>query len=68
MDGRKVMREVVLCRDCKHRAKYAEGREDDCTGFALDFPDSVCPCQCEDGWYSWRPADDWFCPKGELDD
>lgn len=24
-----------------------------------------CPCQSYDHFYSWMPADDWFCKKGE---
>lgn len=24
-----------------------------------------CPCQSNDHFYSWMPADDWFCKKGE---
>lgn len=24
-----------------------------------------CPCQSYDSFYSWMPADDWFCKKGE---
>ena len=54
--------ELVLCKDCKHRPI----KEDDFqNGFDLDFPDGKCPCQCDDGWYSWYPSDDWFCANGE---
>lgn len=59
---------VVRCRDCKHRPTDNRGRDDDLTGFAIEFPDSRCPCQCEDGWYNWYPADDWFCGNGERRD
>lgn len=24
-----------------------------------------CPCQSYDHFYSWMPADDWYCKKGE---
>lgn len=24
-----------------------------------------CPCQSYDHFYSWMPADDWFCKKGK---
>lgn len=24
-----------------------------------------CPCQSYDHFYSWMPADDWFCKNGE---
>lgn len=51
---------VVRCKDCKHRPKGTGANHD------LEFPDYVCPCQCtEDGWYSWKPKDDWFCADGE---
>ena len=55
---------VVRCGECKHRPIDNRG-EDDRTGFAIEFPDSCCPCQCEDGWYNWYPSDDWFCADGE---
>ena len=58
---------VVRCRDCKHRPtdnRYM----DDMTGFAIEFPDGKCPCQCDDGWYNWYPDDDWFCANGERRD
>lgn len=53
---------VVRCKDCKHRPIQPEPGK---TGFALKFPDSKCPCQCDDGYYSWYPKDDWFCANGE---
>ena len=53
--------EVVRCKDCKHRPTGAD-RDD------LEFPDERCPCQCEDGWYNWKPADDWYCGNGERED
>ena len=59
---------VVHCRDCKHRPTDNRGRDDDSTGFAIEFPDSRCPCQCEDGWYNWYPNDDWFCADGKRRD
>ena len=43
---------IVYCKNCKHRP----------------FPDYGCPCQCDDGYYSWYPDDDWFCGNGELKD
>lgn len=52
--------EVVRCKDCKHKPKGTGANHD------LVFPDNVCPCQNpEDGWYSWKPNDDWFCADGE---
>lgn len=50
---------IVRCKDCKHKP-YGTGANHD-----LVFPDEVCPCQCEDYWYSWMPKDDWFCANGE---
>lgn len=51
--------EVVRCKDCIHRPTGTGANHD------LEFPDSKCPCQCEDYWYSWMPNDDWFCANGE---
>lgn len=50
---------VVRCKDCKHKPSGTGANHD------LEFPDGVCPCQCEDFWYSWKPDDDWFCKDGE---
>lgn len=57
------MGELVRCKDCKHRpilnGKFRNG-------FDLEFPMHECPCECyDDGYYSWMPKDDWFCPNGE---
>lgn len=46
--------EIVHCKDCKHRPTQKK-----C------FPDTVCPCQCSDSYYSWVPPDDWYCADGE---
>jgi len=56
-----LMGELVRCKDCKHRPT-GEDRDD------LEFPDERCPCQCEDGWYNWKPADDWYCGNGEREE
>ena len=56
---------VVRCKDCKHRPIKPNDYEN---GFDLEFPDGKCPCQCDDGWYSWYPPDDWFCAEGERKD
>ena len=50
---------IIRCKDCKHRPKGTGANHD------LEFPDYVCPCQCEDYYYSWMPKDDWFCRDGE---
>ena len=55
---KKVVAELVRCKDCKHRPT-GTNRDD------LVFPDEKCPCQCEDFWYSWKPSDDWFCGNGK---
>lgn len=54
--------DLVRCKDCKHRPIKPDDYEN---GFDLEFPDGKCPCQCDDGWYSWYPKDDWFCADGE---
>lgn len=54
--------EVVRCKDCKHRPKVEEKH---ISGFDIEFPDYVCPCQCCDGFYNWKPPDYWFCADGE---
>ena len=53
---------VVRCKDCIHRP-YINGEYEN--GFSIEFPSNVCPCQCDDGWYNWMPADDWYCANGE---
>lgn len=50
---------VVRCKNCKHKPTGTEIDHD------LDFPDDVCPCKCQDHWYSWMPEDDFFCARGE---
>lgn len=58
--------EIVRCEECKHRpTKPDDYNPITMDGFALEFPDEKCPCQCEDGWYSKYPDDDWYCPIGE---
>lgn len=51
--------EVVRCKDCKHKPSGTGANHD------VKFPDEICPCQCEDYWYSWIPKDDFFCAFGE---
>jgi hypothetical protein len=58
---------VVRCKDCKHRPIQTEPPKT--YGFSIEFPEgSKCPCQCDDGFYSWYPADNWFCADGEPKD
>ena len=64
MEIRVKDRELVKCRNCKHRPVFHEDWD---PGFQLEFPDHECPCRCEDdGWYSWMPDDDWWCANGEA--
>lgn len=56
------MGELIRCKECKHRPKINGEYEN---GFSLEFPTSKCPYQCEDGYYSLMPKDDWFCQNGE---
>lgn len=61
-------KELVMCKDCKHRPKIDEEDVENYTasGFSLEFPDDFeCPCRCEDPYYSWMPKDDWYCGNGE---
>jgi len=57
--------EIIRCKDCKHRPTLtgADGHIEQ--GFSLEFPDNVCPCQCEDCWYNWYPSDDFYCGRAE---
>ena len=58
--------EIIRCKDCKYRPISKNGGFEQ--GFDLRFPDednNPCPCKCDDGWYSWMPADDWFCAEGK---
>ena len=56
--------DITYCKDCKHRPiDYRTDKEP--SSFNIEFPDGKCPCQCEDGWYSWYPKDNWFCANGE---
>lgn len=54
--------EIVRCGDCIHKPS---GDEDEGHGLDLNFPDDVCPCRCDDRWYSHKPDDDWYCANGE---
>lgn len=51
--------EVVRCKDCKHKPSGTGVNHD------IEFLDEICPCQCEDYWYSWMPQDNFFCAWGE---
>ena len=56
---------VVRCKDCIHRPN---GDPDEHDVQPPKENDYKCPCLCEDdNWYSWIPADDWFCGNGETE-
>ena len=58
---------VVTCKDCIHKPIINDPRA--IGGLGLRFPDnSKCPCQCDDGYYSWNPNDNWFCANGEKEE
>ena len=62
-DGQlEVVGELIRCKDCKHRPKRIGNERN---GFDFEFPDGMCPCQCDDGWYNRMPKDNWFCWNGE---
>lgn len=59
---RRHSKELIRCKDCRHRPTEIE--EDGET--YIEFPEgSRCPCHCEDQYYNWIPEDDWFCGNGE---
>lgn len=60
--GTKEFVNVIRCKDCKHRPIVPNYYE---IGSDLEFPDIICPCQCDDSFYSYVPNDNWFCPNGE---
>ena len=59
--------EIIRCKDCIHKPKptedYKQGERD--SGFKIEFPDYMCPLQCEDPYYNRLPKDDWFCGNAE---
>ena len=66
--------DIVHCKDCKHRP-IIKDKQESAQGFNLDYPrckegwyDYECPCLCDDGFYNFYPADDWFCANGERKD
>ena len=55
--------EVVRCKDCKHRPIDTQ---EEGNGFDYDFPEEYgCPGYCDDGYYSQRFKDDFYCAWGE---
>ena len=58
-----MLKEVVLCKDCKHMVVDSRG-----SPFDWVWPDGECPFQSDDPFYSTIPHDDDFCSRGEEKD
>ena len=63
---------VVRCAECRWRPEYGMDPRGNISHAPeyLKFPrdenmEEVCPCSIDDWYYSWMPADDFFCKKGE---
>ena len=56
---------IILCKDCKHRPTATEAEKGIYWGFSVEFPDELCPLQCEDGWYNGYPGDEFYCGNAE---
>lgn len=64
-----VQRPLVFCKDCIHRGKVATDLANGkVNGFLIRWPDEICPCNCDDPFYSWLPDDDFFCAYGKEND
>ena len=57
--------EIIRCKDCKHRPIAHRAAEGVFWGFSLEFPDDMCPFECDDGWYNSYPKDDFYCAYAE---
>lgn len=58
--------EVVRCKDCKHRPIDTQ---EEGNAFDYEFPEEYgCPGYCDDGYYSQRFKDDFYCSWGERAD
>lgn len=60
--------DIIHCGECIYKPKeipdkYYEGET------KVYFPEingeNLCPCQCDDEFYSWVPDDNWFCANGK---
>ena len=58
-----MLKDVVLCKNCKHMVVDDQG-----SSFDWVWPDDICPCNCEDPFYSFIPKDDDYCSRGEGKD
>lgn len=57
--------QIIHCKDCKHRPTATEAEKGIYWGFSVEFPDEVCPLQCEDGWYNSYSGDEFYCGNAE---
>ena len=63
---------VVLCKDCMYAPSGTDDGED--RGFGLEWPhdrwpeDNPCPYKCEDGWYSHKPKQEFYCAYGKKEE
>lgn len=67
IDRDQAIVEIVRCKDCKHRPYSEDGER---TGFSVKVPEEdryryICPCICDDGFYSYIPKNDFYCANGE---
>lgn len=65
-----MVKDVVLCKDCKHRPHHDPPESEDqwsiCPPKDDDgWYDYKCPLICDDNYYSRIPLDDFFCGYGE---
>ena len=60
---------VVRCKDCIYFPSGDDNGEN--RGFSLEWPhddwpeDNPCPCKCDDGWYSIKPTQEFYCAYGK---
>ena len=58
--------EIVRCKYCIHRPTLDTVLDMDMyVRGIVEFPDEVCPCQCDISLYSWYPDDDFYCGHAE---
>lgn len=63
LKGGEYVRDLVRCKDCKHRPIDTQ---EEGNGFDYEFPEEYsCPGYCDDGYYSQRFKDDFYCAWGE---
>ena len=61
--------DVVRCKDCIYFPSGDDNGEN--RGFGLEWPhddwpeENPCPCKCDDGWYSIKPNQEFYCAYGK---